>query len=61
MTVNSDVKFELTLTLCFQIWHEELGELSLEHSKVGKIVLWWALLFKEYNVTARKSHRNYVS
>ena len=27
----------------FQKWHEELGELSLEHSKVSKIVHWLAL------------------
>ena len=30
-----------TLALRFQKWYEELGELSLEHSKVWKIVLWW--------------------
>ena len=34
MTLNSDAKFEQTLTLWFQKWHEEPGELSLEHSKV---------------------------
>ena len=33
MTLNSDAKFEQTLTLWFQSWHEELGELLLEHSK----------------------------
>ena len=38
MALNSDGKFEQTLTLWFQKWHEELGELSLEHSKVLKIV-----------------------
>ena len=31
MTLNSDVKFEYALTLWFQNWHEELGELSLKH------------------------------
>ena len=30
MTRNSDAKFEYTLTLWFQKWHEELGELSLQ-------------------------------
>ena len=34
MTLNSDEKFEKTLTLWFRKWHEELGELSFEHSKV---------------------------
>ena len=34
MTLNSDAKFKETLTLWFPKWHEELGELSLEHSKV---------------------------
>ena len=31
------------MTLWFQKWHEELVELSLEHSKAWKVVLWWAL------------------
>ena len=31
MTLNSDAKFELVLTLWFQTWHEEFGELSLKH------------------------------
>ena len=34
MTIRSDAKFEKTLTLWFKKWHEELGELSLEHPKV---------------------------
>ena len=34
MTLNSDAKFEETLTLWFQKRHEELGKLSLEHPKV---------------------------
>ena len=38
----------------FQKWHEKLGEISLGHSKVWKIVLWWAFLFKEYNVSVKK-------
>ena len=29
--LKSDVKFEETLILWFQKWHEELSELSLEH------------------------------
>ena len=33
MTLNSDAKFESTLTLWFLKWHGELGELLLEHSK----------------------------
>ena len=44
---------------CGSKWHEELGELSLEHTKVWKIVLWWALFVQ--NISARKFHRNYVS
>ena len=39
MKLDSDPKFECTLTSWFQKWHEELGELSLEHSKVRKIEL----------------------
>ena len=34
MIMNSDAKFEKTLTFRFQKWHEELGELLLEHSKI---------------------------
>ena len=34
MTLNSGAKFEKALALWFQEWHEELGELSLEHLKV---------------------------
>ena len=34
MTLNSDAKFEYILTLWFQKWHEEVGELSLEHPKI---------------------------
>ena len=36
-------KIWINPNLWFQKWHEESGELSLEHSKVWKIVLWWAL------------------
>ena len=31
MTLRYDAKFEQTLILRFQKWHEELGELSLKH------------------------------
>ena len=34
MILNSDAKFEKTLIWWFQKWHDELGELSVEHSKV---------------------------
>ena len=34
MTLNNYAKFEETPTLWFQKWHEELGELSLEHPQV---------------------------
>ena len=41
MTLNRDAKFEyLDLVVSKMAWG--LGELSLEHSKVWKIVLWWA-------------------
>ena len=43
MTLNSDAKFESTLTLWFQNWHEELGEFSLKHSKISKFLFQWAL------------------
>ena len=46
MTLNSDSKFESTLTLWFQFWHEEFGELSLKHSKILKFVILWALFVK---------------
>ena len=32
-----------TLTLWFQNWHEDLGELSSKHFKIWKFVLWLAL------------------
>ena len=34
MKLISDAKLEQSLTLWFQKWHEKLGELLLEHSKV---------------------------
>ena len=39
MLVNSDAKFEYILTLWFQMWHEELSELSLEQRrKIVKVM-----------------------
>ena len=43
LTLSSDAKFEKTLILRFQKWHEELSELSLEYPKSLEIVHWWAL------------------
>ena len=34
MTLNCGPKSECTLTSWFQNWHEKLGELSLEQTKV---------------------------
>ena len=39
MTLNSDQKFEWTLTMWFQKWYEELGELSPDHSKSEKLYI----------------------
>ena len=51
-----------TLTLRFQKWHEELGELSsLEHPKVWKLYIDGVFLFKLCTVSARNFQRNYVS
>ena len=41
MTLKSDAKFEEDLW--FGKRHEEFGKCSLEHSKVSKVGLWWAL------------------
>ena len=60
MTLNSDAKFESTLTLWFLKWHGELGELSLEHSK-GFLLFYLTLFLPErYNAFTRKFHRNSV-
>ena len=61
MTLKSDAKFEWTLTLWFQKWHEELGELSLEQPKVWKFYIDGLFLSKSYAVSVRKFHRYYVS
>ena len=50
MTLNSD---EQTLTLRFQKWREELGELSLEHSKVWKLYIDGLFLSEVYTVSVR--------
>ena len=51
-----------TLTLWFQKWHEELGELSsLEHPKVWKLYIDGVILPKAYSVSARNFQRNYES
>ena len=51
-----------TLTLWFQKWHEELGELSsLEHPKVWKLYIDRHFLSKAYTVSVRNFQRNYVS
>ena len=59
-------KIWINLTLWFQKWHEELGELSLEHSKVWKIVYWSDLFVQSIycnvlTATVRTFQRNYVS
>ena len=61
MTLNSDAKFESTLTLWVQKCHEELGEVSLEHSKFEELYIDGPFLSKAYNVPARNFQRNYVS
>ena len=50
-----------TLTLSFQKWHEELGELSsLEHPKIWKLYNDGFFLSKTYPVSVRNFQRNYV-
>ena len=49
-----------TLTLRFQIWHEELGELYYS-TQTLKTLHWSAILSKACNVLARKSQKKYVS
>ena len=60
MTLNSDARFEWILILWFQKWHEELGEILLEHSKSEKLYIDGIFLWKAYNVLARKFQRNWV-
>ena len=51
-----------TLTLWFQKWHEELGDLSsLENPKVWKLYIDGLFLSKVYTVSARNFHKNYLS
>ena len=61
ITLNSDTRFEWILILWFQKWHEELGEIFLEHSKSEKLYIDGLFLWKAYNVLARKFQRNYGS
>ena len=61
MRLKSDVKFEETLILWFQKWHEELGELSLEHSKSEKLHFDMQLLSIAYKVSAKKKYRRIIS
>ena len=44
-----------------KVTFEELGWVSLEDSKVWKIVHWWAPLSKKYNFSVKTFQRNYVS
>ena len=56
--LNSDVK------LCFQKWHEKLGEHSLWSTKKSEMYVMYIdglLLSKAYNVSVRKFQRNFVS
>ena len=50
----------IKLTLWFQRRHEELGELSLEHSNSEKSYTDGLFLLKAYNVSARKFQRNCI-
>ena len=61
MTLNSDAKFEQTLTLWFQKWHEELGELSLEHSKSEKMYIDGLFLSKAYEDLDEKVRKSFAS
>ena len=61
MTLNSDGKLELTLTLWFQNWHKELGELFIKAHKSLKICTLMGSFCLKRNVSARKFQRNYVS
>ena len=44
-----------------QKWHEELGELSLEHSKSEKVFTDGLFFSKAYNISVTKLQRDYVS
>ena len=47
--------------LWFQIWHEEFGEFSLNHSKVWKFLVDGLILSKVYKVLVTKMQRSYLS
>ena len=61
MILNSDAKLIWTPIMWSQKWHEELGQLSLEHSESETFYTDGLFLSKAYNVLARKTQRNYVS
>ena len=60
MILNSDAKFEKTLTLWFQKWMEDLGELSQSTEKPGKLYFDGLFLSKAYKISGRKFEKNYV-
>ena len=47
MTLNSDAKFEQTLTLWFQKWHEKLAELSSQFRSYHQVLEMYVLNFEE--------------
>ena len=49
------------MTLWFLKWHEEFGELSLEHPKFWKLYIDGVFLSKAHTVSVRKFQRNYVT
>ena len=46
MTLKSDAKFKKKTDTWFEIWHEECGEFSPNHSEVWKFHLDGLFLFK---------------
>ena len=50
-----------TPNVWFQKWHEELGELLLEHSNFEKLYFDEFFLSKAYHISASKFQRNDVS
>ena len=40
--------------LWFGKWHEEIGKVLLEHSKLSKLGLWWDLLIERKNCKSLK-------
>ena len=54
MTLKSDEKFKRKTDFWFQIWHEEFGEFSPNHSKVWKFHFDGLFLSEVYKVWAKK-------